>query len=277
MLKYLSVLALIACSHLAIAQDTLHVVNKGTQYLVEVSVPAEVPARDIAFKYKVANDKLLQYATIKQSRVTKIWIPITSQNLVTTKNRKLSPLMYQVKEGETLEQIASRFNNSTMTLSQWNMLKTGQVKPQQKILVGFLGQQEGVFVPVPVTQTAVENNPIDTLSKDTLEIVKPKMAYEEKFIMMTNGSPANDERGAAVFFESKVKAGEGIYYAFHNSLPNGTIIKVVNPANNTYVYAKVIGEIPNLNQYRNCIIGLSNNAKAALRVRDNRVFTNVLY
>jgi hypothetical protein len=74
-----------------------------------------------------------------------------------------------------------------------------------------------------------------------------------------------------------MKLAEGVYYALHNTAEKGTIIKVTNPANSHVIYAKVIGAIPKLAEYNNCVIALTTNAAKGLMAKERRMFCKIEY
>jgi hypothetical protein len=90
-----------------------------------------------------------------------------------------------------------------------------------------------------------------------------------------NGINVLTEKGTAVFFDKPGK--NNIYYAFHNTTPPGGIIKVYNPGTGKTIYVKVLAKIPNTKLYANSIIGISNTAKEALGVTDNKAWCELSY
>jgi hypothetical protein len=136
---------------------------------------------------------------------------------------------------------------------------------------------------VSKTSAATTTKPV--LSKATIpskttpvnDTAEEESAFEQLYEQQTAGVSQNEESGAAVFYPLRTKAAEGVYYAFHNTALRGTILKVTNPASGTTIYAKVIGTIPNLKEYHNAIIGLSNNAVQTLKATDRRMFCKIKY
>src|ERR1044071_5430779 len=90
------------------------------------------------------------------------------------------------------------------------------------------------------TAAAQKKKPGDTVI--LIRIKKPPidtLTPEEKLFMEQthNGTTVTEERGSAVFFgnSGKIK-GTDMYYAFHNTAPRGTIIKVHNPGADKTIY-----------------------------------------
>lgn len=108
--------------------------------------------------------------------------------------------------------------------------------------------------------------------------VAHKSALELEWDTQTDtGRIAVVEKGTAGFFPIHMPtAGAGIY-AFHLSAAKGTIIRVRNLNNDSVVFVKVLGPLPDAKRYAGCVIGLSNKIKAALGARDSKAFCELSY
>lgn len=84
-----------------------------------------------------------------------------------------------------------------------------------------------------------------------------KMQYEE------NGKTAT---GAAGIFKSTSGWQDGKYYALVNNVAIGTIIKVSNPSNNKTVFAKVLGQLPDMKESAGLTARLSDAAASELGI-----------
>jgi hypothetical protein len=115
---------------------------------------------------------------------------------------------------------------------------------------------------------------------DTVIVIKKKQdttinPFEQLYLTQTgNGVNAVVEKGSVALFNSASTA-QHVYYAMHNDLERGIIVKVYNPGNNKTIYAKVIGPLPATKQYYNCIMALSSNAKEELGLREDKVWCEV--
>lgn len=67
----------------------------------------------------------------------------------------------------------------------------------------------------------------------------------------------SEQKGLASTFKSTSGWDDGRYYCLTNTAPAGTIIKVLNPTNQNFVYAKVLDVIPDLKQNEGVIIVIS--------------------
>ncbi|MBW8685055.1 LysM peptidoglycan-binding domain-containing protein [Chitinophaga rhizophila] len=91
----------------------------------------------------------------------------------------------------------------------------------------------------------------------------------------TNGKNVTAEKGPGGWFKSNASPGK--YYALHNSAPRGTIIKVTNPLNGKFIYAKVLESIPQIKQNEGLIIKLSDSALEALGTNEAKFYCQLNY
>lgn len=91
----------------------------------------------------------------------------------------------------------------------------------------------------------------------------------------SNGKNVTAEKGPGGWFKSNASAGK--YYALHNTAPRGTIIKVTNPLNGKFIYAKVLEAIPQIKQNEGLIIKLSDSALEALGTNEAKFYCQLNY
>lgn len=72
------------------------------------------------------------------------------------------------------------------------------------------------------------------------------------------------ESGIAGVFKSTSGWEDGKYYCLHNTAEQNSIVKITNPANGKFVYAKVLDVMPDLKKNNNLSIQISNAASDAL-------------
>jgi hypothetical protein len=70
--------------------------------------------------------------------------------------------------------------------------------------------------------------------------------------------------GQAGIFKSTSGWQDGKYYALINNVPVGTIVKVTDQATGKSVYAKVLGQLPDMRESAGLTVRLSNAAAAEL-------------
>jgi hypothetical protein len=163
-----------------------------------------------------------------------------------------------------------------ITISLWGLilLKSTPVQAQQVLKDSNATKNKTIkYVYMPKNDTVVKSIPMDTLV-DSVKITVLQQQFMDRY---GEGDGINLQSGATVFYTLKMKLPPDMYYALHATIARGTIIKVKNPANGKVVYAKVIGDIPNLKEYNNAILCLSNNAAQALGSNIQKIFTNISY
>ncbi len=83
--------------------------------------------------------------------------------------------------------------------------------------------------------------------------------------------------GQAGVFKSTSGWQDGKYYALINNIPVGTIVKITDQATGKTVYAKVLGQLPEMKESAGLLVRLSNAAAAELRAGDGRFVVSVNY
>jgi len=83
--------------------------------------------------------------------------------------------------------------------------------------------------------------------------------------------------GQAGIFKSASGWQDGKYYTLINNVPVGTIVKITNQGTGKSVYAKVLGQLPDMKESAGLTLRLSNAAAAELGVGDGRFSVGVSY
>jgi len=290
------------------AQDTLWVKQKeGKPYLVHKVKNGE-DLFLLAKKYAVPPAVLADLNDVNYQdglpAGTKFRIPIDNYNFVRIESVvKSRPIYYRAGEEDDLRGISRLVNVAQSAIQRWNNLVTPDIEAGDVLQIGWIaydktqvafanaGTTTTVAAPVstpakpPVTKplpSAKKPAPVSTPPQatptdddDTLAEVS---AFAQLYDQQTSGNTNfSEEQGAAVFYPLKTKVGPGVYYAFHNTAPRGSILKIMNPASGKIIFAKVIGPLPNLKEYHNAVVGLSNNVIGALGATDLRMFCKIKY
>lgn len=82
------------------------------------------------------------------------------------------------------------------------------------------------------------------------------------------------EKLTAGFYKTREHAG---IYAFFKAELRGKVLRVRNLNNDSVVYVKVLGALPNTKAFKGCSLGLSSEAQEALGVHEHRAFCEVSY
>lgn len=190
------------------------------------------------------------------------------------------------------------------SLEKWNQVTGDQVKPGMHLIVGFLRvktalsslARQGSAPPVPPAAqpatAAISSQPVKSSPplKDTARVVSkqgqatdvrqdvhPEIHQETvadpgQLAKNFNGGyfkadfadAGKTMEGLAGVFKSISGWQDGKYYALMNNLPVGTIVQVFSPATNKAIYAKVLGQLPDMKESAGLTIRISNAAAADL-------------
>lgn len=245
--------------------DVVHKVNAG-ETVFQIAKLYEAPPA------LLAQENGITFQT-KLPAGSDLYIPIGPYNRISKAGVPGSkPLYYKTTSSDDWQRLAFLAMTSAEQIRNWNNLPLSGVKTGQVLLVGWVK-----YLPAAPTQPIVirDTTPAVT-APDTVADAPIISREEEQFNLMTgDGKNAQSEKGAAIYFDSKTSGTT--YYAFFNLAPRGTIIKIVNPGNGQYVFAKVIGAIPEQDRYQNALLGLSINAQKVLGGKGSRTWCEVLY
>ena len=218
-------------------------------------------------------------------------VPLGPYNLVPDAPQTMSevrPLYYRAAVDDRLKAVARRAGLSAAALADRNGMGKDDQLAGRVLLVGWvrydatpMGAGLSPTDPLPVMR-ATSDAPkfIPPPSEDTLlAAAAPKVAslsqlYKEQTF---DGKNVVTERGSAGFFPLASSSSGAAVYAFHNTAAKGSVMIVRNLNNGKAIYVKVLGPLPETSAFAGCIVGLSNQAKAALGVRERKAFCELTY
>ncbi|HEX2684895.1 MAG TPA: hypothetical protein VHL77_13210, partial [Ferruginibacter sp.] len=93
--------------------------------------------------------------------------------------------------------------------------------------------------------------------------------FKDQYGSQTKNSQSVEESGTAGVFKSSSGWTDKKYYCLYNSASQGTIIKISNPANGKFVFAKVLDMMPDIKQNEGLLITISNAAADELGASGN--------
>jgi len=136
----------------------------------------------------------------------------------------------------------------------------------------------------PVVETKVpdarpaETKPVETKPAETKPILTQNpLDNQGGFFKNQYGETGKAAMGAAGVFRSTSGWQDGKYYALMNNVPVGTIIKVANPSNGKTVYAKVLGNLPDMKESTGLTLRISDAAATELGLAANKFPVSVHY
>lgn len=110
-----------------------------------------------------------------------------------------------------------------------------------------------------------EEPPVKETKKATAgKAVEEGGVFKNTFEYQTINAEMNESEGTAGVFKSTSGWSDKKYYCLYNQASQGTILKITNPANQKFVYAKVLDLIPDLKQNNGVSLLISNAAADAL-------------
>ena len=124
--------------------------------------------------------------------------------------------------------------------------------------------------PVKETPVAETTKPVPVKSTNGASF---KALYEQQ----QKNADATETTGSAGVFKSTSGWSDSKYYCLHNNAAPGTIIKITNPANGKYVFAKVLDNIPDIKQNEGLMIVISNAAADALAASEANFNCSISY
>ena len=214
-----------------------------------------------------------------------VFIPLSKDNYFPEKMpldiTDLHKLYYKVGDKDNMSVVINLFPQSCLehpmtkeTMRVMNDLHGFNISPDQPLNIGWIRMvppdsaniARGFGYPAP---------PKPVKQRDSVRTYFGGL--EDAYNQATaNGANVLTEKGTAVFFEKPGK--NNMYFAFHNTMPRNTIIKVTNPGNNKAVLVKVIGPIPDTKNFSGSIIGISNAAREDLGLQsDTRAWVELTY
>ncbi len=262
--------------------DSLFISIKDGRAMVLHDVKKEENLYTIAQQYNVPALVLSQsndvsfYETLEPKR--KLLIPLGNYNYIKTKpldTKTAKTLYYRILPKDNYSSLAAAFSTSEDILKSLNNNWGPHQVPNNTLLAGWVLYQapdaptnkEGLAhsaAKAPSVSAAL-------IKKDTVKL--PPTELEKQFNYQTsNGQFVDSANGMVVFFKPQTAIDNKLLFAFSNEFAKGRVLKVVNPSNGKFVYAKVIGALPSTKQYLNAKIGLDGRARAELETREIKLW-----
>lgn len=146
-------------------------------------------------------------------------------------------------------------------------------RPEEKKPVPTPAAETGI---VKTTPTPIENKtppvskPVGTPSG--IPRTTPDGEGYFKTIYENGGRRAS---GTAGIFKSRSGWDDGKYYALMNDMPIGTVVKITNPSTSKTVYAKVLGQLPDMKESAGLALRISDAAASVLGAADTKFSVSV--
>lgn len=144
--------------------------------------------------------------------------------------------------------------------------KTDEPKPEKKQPATEVTASAGNGQTVPIAKNAdTEKKGVD---RSTAVVNGNGGIFKPLFEMQVRNNETVQNEGKAGIFKSTSGWADQKYYCLYNNASQGSIIKITNPANGKFVFAKVLDLIPDIKKNEGLLVCMSSAAAGALGVSD---------
>ena len=258
----------------------LHEVEHG-ETLYAISKHYGVSIEDIT-----AANAIIQQNQIQVGQVLKIPVPESlevdslsdnaeNSNIVVNNpnDQEAEVVQYIVKKGETLYSIAKKYGTSVEDIMKLNHLSDHNISEGQiliiKSTVGEVAAADTMTFEEAIDSTLEVGRP-DDKKPDNEQEDEISLRYKE---MLSAGNYYELEKEGLVSWIDDAASFSNGFYALHESLPVGTLIKITNLINHRAIYAKVIGNLPPSDQH--IVLKLPADARKQLVVYDEKFLVQI--
>lgn len=217
-----------------------------------------LPPKEIAAYNKLALGKALEIGqTVK--------IPLTATNFsqkdVKAEDEVFIPVYHVIQDKEWMYRISVNHNKVPIQLlEKWNAINSNNpAKPGMNLIVGYLKVKEGnaevanknIIAEKPAVTTKSAPQPAEERKSEPAifetKEVEALGSSADYFKNQFDGSGKNYS-GVAGIFKSSSGWSDGKYYALISNVTVGTIVKITYGQTNKAIYAKVLGELPDMKE-----------------------------
>ena len=315
-IRSLIVILIFACQAV-IAQTGLIIQGSSPDLHLIHTVVAKENWYSIGRMYNLSPKELAPYNKVSMETPLNIGqlvkIPLTKLNFVQnglkSEDEIFVPLYHIVQDKEGMFRVSMAHNKVPVNdIKKWNNLTNEQLRPGMKLMVGYLkvkqdqsplasGGANKIQVPLTTTSTASTSTskPVEDPKKETAAVVpiaktEPPVAtvsdeikptaiasHEGGFFKKQYYSSGKSTTGNAGVFKSTSGWNDGKYYALMNNVPIGTIVRISFSSTNKAVFAKVLGQLPEMKESTGLTVRLSDAAASELGVEMSKFFVDVKY
>ena len=204
--------------------------------------------------------------------------------------RKDEYIYHIVEAGETMYGISRKYKVKVTDIMDWNGLQSFDIEVGQRLIVGKAseekkekakGEEPGIEEIKKEEEGRKEKKKEEEVKYEKDEsfeapVNELSLEYEE---VKSTGSYKEENEKAVTRWMKDVEgfpASKG-YFALHRTLPIGTILRVENPVNGRYVFAKVIGHLPQREENKDIQMKLPESAGKELKAFDDIALLEIYY
>lgn len=296
--RFFLLLILIVCVQAASGQEFITRGASPNLHLMH-NVAAKETWYSIGRTYNLAPKDIAGYNKLSTNTPLEIGqslkIPLTGANFTQNDTKGpgevLVPVYHVVQEKEWMYRISVNHNKVPIEkLEKWNSIGRDEAKAGMKLIVGHLRMKAGGNAvaaaqtaqqkPQPAepartsTQSSPENpSPTTGTTATNVSDTSPGAGYFQGMFANTGKSSS----GVAGIFKSTSGWSDGKYYALLNNVTVGTIVKITFPPTKKVIYAKVLGELPEMKESAGLALRISDAAAKELGAVSSKFSVDVAY
>jgi hypothetical protein len=178
------------------------------------------------------------------------------------------PVYYKVAAGDNLYRIAKTYFNMPMeVIKHRNQLLDDYVYKGRALHIGWINR---TGIPDSLHRYMGMGGALGEENHRLRGIYEANLVYWRDTKKMK--TPEKDSEGVACWLKGERFASSNQLYVLYTGLPKGSIVRLENPTRpNAFVYAEVVGELPDTEQTHGTIILVSANVALALGGADARL------
>jgi LysM repeat protein len=276
-------------AHLVSAQELIVEGTSPRLYLTH-KIAAKETWYSIGKTFNVSPKELASYNKLKITDPLEIGeainIPLSKTNFTQTESRQAGeiPVYHIIQNREWMYRISvNHYKVPIERLEKWNSIKSDDAKAGMKLIVGFLKVKDPDAVAAaqqpaaePSQNTVAHNTPAATQPQPQQPAATNEPGGGGYFRTQYDANGKNYS-GVSGIFKSTSGWNDGKYYALMNNVTVGTIVKVNFPQTNKSIYAKVLGELPEMRESDGLALRISDAAAKELGAVNNKFSVQVMY
>ena len=282
-IKLIGLLMLFVSMQATAQRNQLRLQKGAKGFYLEHKVAAKQSFFSLSRMYNVHPRFLADYNKLDYKRGLQIdqgiRIPLTDTNYERTQANGV-PVYLKAVSDDVLTDMAQSAGIRPADMQCWNTYTGNEIKKGSSWIVGFLKTQELKDQQVKITCTQKSPTPQTPQAVQTIQTVQTvpsnlpaSSTFQSDYLEQIKKTPVSQQLNVmASVFKTSSGWQDGKYYLLIDNLIPGTIIKLINPANQKGVYAKVLGEMSRIKQNEGLDIRISNAAAAMLEVPENSKF-----
>ena len=279
-IKLIGLLMLFVSMQATAQRNQLRLQKGGKGFYLEHKVAAKQSFFSLSRMYNVHPRFLADYNKLDYKKGLQIdqgiRIPLTDTNYERTQANGV-PVYLKAVSDDVLTDMARFAGIRPADMQCWNTYTGSEIKKGSSWIVGFLKTQELKDQQVKITCTQKSPTPQTPQAVQTIQTVPSNLpassTFQSDYLEQIKKTPVSQQLNVmASVFKTSSGWQDGKYYLLIDNLIPGTIIKLINPANQKEVYAKVLGEMSRIKQNEGLDIRISNAAAAMLEVPENSKF-----